>query len=140
MLTRAQLIQVEVQAKLFEDAGKLGYDGKTFADGFMRSKTSVDFYSDYDRLQWLGGKYLLAEFLDESGLKPSHAPGDDNLEALFWAGYVYRYWNFLTGESPREINRQADATAMYETWLGYHTLSVEEAVLRLKDDAKVAQR
>jgi hypothetical protein len=47
---------------------------------------------------------------------------------MYWAGYTYRYWHYLTGESSKEIYKQADAAIMDDTYLGFHTLDVAMAV------------
>ena len=61
MLSRAKSQQCRILARVFERAGKAGYDGRRFVDGFMASKVSEDFFSAYDRLQWLGEGYVELE-------------------------------------------------------------------------------
>ena len=46
---------------------------------------------------------------------------------------MYRFWHFYTGESSKEIYKQAPAETMLITYLSYHTLSVEMAIDRLKE-------
>lgn len=41
---------------------------------------------------------------------------------MYWAGYVYRYWHYVTGESSREIYRQAPAKTMNVNYLMFHTM------------------
>ena len=57
-------------------------------------------------------------------------------ETLYWAGYIYRYWRFYTGESSREIYKQAPAKTMKVVYLMYHTMSPEMAIDRLKEAYK----
>ena len=57
-------------------------------------------------------------------------------ETLYWAGYLYRYWHFYTGESSREIYKQADAQIVNTMFYGYHTLDIEMAIDRLKEAKK----
>lgn len=134
MLSRADSQQCRILGGVFQRAGELGYDGREFVDRFMASKTAADFFSSYDRLQWLGGEYLLQEFLDEAKLTPGEAPSATNPEALYWAGYVYRWWGFVTGESCTQISAVANAEDMFGSWAGYHTLSPDEAIAQLKED------
>jgi hypothetical protein len=47
---------------------------------------------------------------------------------MFWSGYTYRYWNFLTQEKSKEIYKQASAKTMNECYLGFHTLDVSMAI------------
>lgn len=54
-------------------------------------------------------------------------------ETLYWAGYLYRYWHINTGESSREILKQASSKTMRIVYLMYHTMSPEMAIDRLKE-------
>jgi len=54
-------------------------------------------------------------------------------EVMYWIGYTYRYWQYLTGESSKEIYKQADAKTMCEAYPGFHTLDVSMAVEDLKE-------
>lgn len=57
-------------------------------------------------------------------------------ETLYWAGYLYRYWHFYTGESSKVIYKQADAQTVNAMYYGYHTLDIEMAIDRLKEVKK----
>ena len=83
-------------------------------------------------MQWAGEEYLLEEFADEcpevkkDGIQYKK-------EVMYWAGYVYRYWHYVTGESSREIYRQAPAKTMNVNYLMFHTMDPEMAVEDLKE-------
>lgn len=132
MLSRAKSQQCSLLGRVFERAGKAGYDGRRFVDGFMASKVSDDFFSTYDRLRWLGEGYLFDEATEALGLTPGGVT--TNSEAMYWTGYVYRWWNYLTGEDCRRISATANAETMFGVYDGYHTLSPDEAVARLKEE------
>ena len=136
MLSRAKSQQCRILARVFERAGKAGYDGRDFVDGFMASKVSEDFFSAYDRLQWLGEGYLFDEATSALGLTPGVASAGTNPEAMYWTGYVYRWWNYVTGEDSRQISATANAETMFGVYAGYHTLSPDEAIARLKEEAR----
>ena len=85
----------------------------------------------YDRLQWAGEEYILENLIKEQSIKSGCEQFDK--EALFWIGYVYRYWHLLTGESSRDIYRQAYAKTMNECYLGFHSLEVAMAIENLKE-------
>ena len=140
MLTYDRQQQCSLLGKFFEDAGAAGFSGRPFVDGYMKSETAAHFFSNYDRLQWAGGPYMMEEFLETSGLQPGVKLGPTNPEALFWTGYVYRWWGYLTGETPVEINRQSTAADMFAAWEGYHTLGVEEAIERLREESREKER
>ena len=122
----------DIQGRLFELALKNGYDCPAFIEAFMNSNAAAALDDTYDRLQWAGEEYILEELIDEAhGLKTAGATYAR--EAMYWIGYIYRYWHYYTGESSRAIYQTADAATMQECWLGYHTLDVEMAIDNLKE-------
>lgn len=56
-----------------------------------------------------------------------------DIETLYLAGYLYRYWHIYTGESSAEILKQASTKTMRIVYLMYHTMSPEMAINRLKE-------
>lgn len=126
----------DIQGRLFKLSAHQGYASAPFIDAFMGSDVAVGLDRPYDRLQWAGEEYLFAELQDELAGTPALMPGSTwPLEALFWTGYLYRYWHFHTGESSAEISHAADAATMLACWPGYHTLDPEMAIDRLKEAA-----
>ena len=119
------------QGRLFELSGAKGYDSATFIKAFMTSETAKGLDSKYNRLQWAGEEYLLAEVVDSAKLTPGGKVYDK--ETLFWSGYLYRFWHFATGEDSREISKQAPAETMNRNWLIFHTLAPEVAIEDLKE-------
>ncbi|MHB1453664.1 MAG: hypothetical protein ACYCYM_06905 [Saccharofermentanales bacterium] len=120
----------DIQGRLFELSAKHEYASKEFIAAFMNSETADNLDRDYDRLQWLGEEYILANFADETHL---HKGDIFSNEVLYWIGYTYRYWHFLTGESSKTIYTQADVDIMNESYFGFHTLDVAMAVVDLKE-------
>ena len=56
-------------------------------------------------------EYLLEELDDEvGGLPPCRASW--GREPIYWTGYLYRLWHYLTGETSRAIYATADADTM----------------------------
>lgn len=121
----------DIQGRLFELSGAKGYDSATFIKAFMTSETAKGLDSKYNRLQWAGEEYLLAEVVDSAKLTPGGKVYDK--ETLFWSGYLYRFWHFATGEDSREIYKQAPAETMNRNWLIFHTLAPEVAIEDLKE-------
>ena len=121
----------DIQGRLFERSLVKNLDSSDFIEKFMNSKTCEYLDLPYDRLQWAGEEYILEDLLDETAVNPV---GEQySKEELFWAGYVYRYWHLLTGESGRDIYRQAKARLMKDCYLGFHTLDVTMAIDDLKE-------
>ncbi len=131
MLSSFETSLCDMQGKLFEMSAAKGYASAGFIKAFMKSKIAQDLDSEYNFMQWAGKEYILERMEEE--LADSLAPGESfDTEVLFWIGYVYRYWHFYTGESSKEIIRQAPVAKMQTLYLGYHTMSVELAIDKLK--------
>ena len=121
----------DIQGRLFELALRVGLDCPSFIEVFMNSRTAAALDDVYDRLQWAGEEYILEELEEEAGgLKKAGTAYSS--EAMYWIGYIYRYWHYYTSEYSCEIYKIADAKTMSECWLGFHTLDVEMAIDDLK--------
>ena len=121
----------DIQGRLFERSLKKRLDSVDFIEKFMSSKTCESLDLLYDRLQWAGEEYILEDLLDETSIKQvGERFGNDE---MFWTGYLYRYWHYLTGESGHEIYTQAQARRMKDCYLGFHTMDAAMAVEDLKE-------
>jgi hypothetical protein len=121
----------DIQGRLFELSLFNGLNSFAFIETFMGSKTCEFLDMPYDRLQWAGEEYILENLLEETSVKVDGT--QYGKEVLFWIGYTYRYWHFLTGESSRDIYATADAKKMNECYLSFHTLDVAMAIEDLKE-------
>lgn len=135
MLDSFQLQQCEHQAHLFESLDRRNVDAKPFIRAYMNSKAVEGLDADYDRMQWAGEQYIFEEVMEEAGLKSDPNCERYNTEALFYAGWIYRYWHYMTGESSKEIFRQADEDEILGSY-GLHIEANELAVEDLKNCAK----
>jgi len=127
-----QLKMCDIQGRLFELSRKACYDSGPFISAFMRSKLAKSLDSVYNRMQWSGEEYLLEELESEVPNLPVTGAMYEK-EMLFWIGYLYRYWHYLTGESSKEIYRQANENTMKRNYMMFHTLEPEIAVQDLKE-------
>ena len=128
-----QLTLCDTQGKLFELSGERGYDSESFIKAFMTTDISKDMDKDFHHVQWAGKEYIMSRMEDEnSDAIDSNGNVFDN-ETLYWTGYIYRYWNIYTGESSKDIYKQASAKTMQTVYLMYHTMSPELAIDRLKE-------
>ena len=121
----------DIQGRLFERSLKKNLDSADFIERFMNSRTCESLDQPYDRLQWAGEEYILEDLLEESAVKP--AGESYGIEEMFWIGYIYRYWHYMTDESGRQIYAQAKAGRMKECYLGFHTLDAAMAIEDLKE-------
>ena len=128
-----QLTLCDTQGKLFELSGERGYDSESFIKAFMTTDISKDMDKVFHHVQWAGKEYIMSRMEDEnSGAISNNGVVFDN-ETLYWTGYIYRYWNLYTGESSKDIYKQAPAKTMQTVYLMYHTMSPELAIDRLKE-------
>jgi len=128
------LLLCEIQARLFEGLDRRNVDAKAFIRAFMNSKAAEGLDADYDRMQWAGEEYIFQDVMDESGLKADPECARYNKESLFYAGWIYRYWHYKTGESSKEIYRQVDENKILQSY-GLHVESNDLAVEDLKSRA-----
>lgn len=128
-----QLALADMQGQLFELSKDLGYDSESFIKAFMQSDIAKDLDSEFNHLQWAGKEYILDRIQEELADKLIIGGEAYDKETLYWTGYLYRSWHFYTGESSKEIYKQAPAKTMRVTYFPYHTLSVELAIDRLKE-------
>ena len=54
-------------------------------------------------------------------------------DTIYWIGYIYRYWHYYTGESSKEIYKQAPVAIMKRNYLMFHTMAPELAIEDLKE-------
>ena len=122
-----------VQGKMFELSADKNLSSKDFIDFYMQSNTAKYFDLPFDRTQWLGEESLLQDVLEEGNF---FTTGNVyNKESLFWIGYTYRYWHFLTGEASEAITKICNAETMNMLYIAYHTLDCTMAIERIIEGA-----
>ncbi len=127
-----KLALCEMQAQLFVQSKEKGYASESFIKVFMNSDVARDLDMPFHHMQWAGTHYLMSRMEEEysDGLTQGECY---DTETLYWTGYLYRYWHIYTGESSRQILKQASAKSMRIVYLMYHTMSPEMAVDRLRE-------
>lgn len=123
----------DIQGRLFELSVAQKLSSATFAEAFMRSRVAVNLDDTYNRMQWAGEEYLMEEIQAECSDKLTKTGKVYSTEEMYWMGYLYRYWHFMTGESSLQIFRQASAITMRQNYLMFHTLDPELAVENLQE-------
>ena len=133
MLDVFEQMLCDMQGKLFEMSAAEGFSSESFIKTFMLSDTAADLDKVFHHMQWAGQGYILDRLKEENAdtLETTGVIYDN--ETLYWTGYLYRYWHFYTGETGKEIYKQAPASVMQTMYLMYHTMSPEMAIDRLKD-------
>ena len=124
-----------VQGRLFENSAKEGFESESFINAFMNSQTAGFFDLPFDRTQWGGEENLMYDIKEETkGALPKGQFFSN--ESLFWIGYTYRYWHFLTNQSSKEIAKICDAKMMNTLFPAYHTLDCSDAIQRILEADK----
>ena len=59
--------------------------------------------------------------------------------ALYWGGYITRYWHYLTGETSKQIYAQCDETRLLQCY-GFHSEANEMAIAEIKAIAGKSRR
>lgn len=124
-----QLKMCDIQGRLFELSK--GFGSESFVRSFMSSKVAEHLDSSYNKLQWMGEEYLFDELTEER--EPEKGGEEYGAEIMYWIGYVYRYWHYQTGESSKEIYRQAPVKTMRRNYMMFHTMDPAVAIEDLKE-------
>ena len=133
-MTSIELQLCDIQARLFMLSAQRGISSAEFIKVFMKSATAKALDSTYNRMQWAGEEYLLEVVIDEAGDR-FEKPGDVYSEELiYWIGYIYRYWHYVTGESSKEIIKLAPVKVMKQNYERLYMITPEEVIEILNEN------
>lgn len=133
-MTSIELQLCDIQGRLFMLSVQRGINSAEFIKIFMKSATAKALDSTYNRMQWAGEEYLLEEVIDEAGdrfKKPDEVYSE---ELIYWIGYIYRYWHYVTGESSKEIIKLAPVKVMKRNYEQLYLMTPEEVIEILKEN------
>ena len=122
----------DIQGRLFQLSGKEDIDSERFAKVFMTSSVARDLDSTYNRMQWAGEEYLLAEVIDIAGSKFDTVKSVFSKEELYWIGSTYRKWHYHTGESSKCIYKTATIKIMRTAYKECYDYPIEDIVMMIK--------
>lgn len=122
----------DMQGRLFKLSVDRKFESCGFMEVFMTSDIAKGLDSEFDRTQWVGEEYLIAEISDDLKDKLTYGETLDG-EMMYWIGYLYRYWHYYTNESSKEIVKQAPPKTMSANYLMFHTMDPKMAVDDLKE-------
>lgn len=117
--------------QLFVTAQRYGYNPFEFVPTFMNSNTENILREDFSVYDGMGYTYLIADAIGKTVTRQPAPAQPVNDDILFWAGYIYRTWTFMTGESSKDIYNQAPLLVVLESY-PYHVMSPEMAVDRIR--------
>ena len=133
-MTSIELQLCDIQGRLFKLSAKKGISSAEFIKVFMKSATAKALDSTYNRMQWVGEEYLLEEVIDEAGDRFEKTGEICTEELIYWIGYIYRYWHYVTGESSKEIYKQAPVKVMKQNYEKFYMMTPEEVIDLLKEN------
>lgn len=123
----------DIQGRLFELFAEADYGAKSLVIAFMKGDLAKYLDSTYNHMQWAGEEYILEELIDTSKDKLKLKHDTFSKDALYWMGYVYRYWYYYTNEESKIIYKQASFETMMINYFMFHTMDVEMAIDDLKE-------
>ena len=121
----------DIQGRLFELSYDNELDSAVFVKAFMNSEIAKNLDSKYNRMQWAGEEYLLEELENTEDIKKGGERFTKDM--LYWMGYIYRYWHFVTDEDSSKIYKQAPVETLKRNYMMFHTLAPEMAIEDLKE-------
>ena len=133
-MTSIELQLCDIQGRLFKLSARRGISSAEFIKVFMKSATVKALDSTYNRMQWAGEEYLLEEVIDEAGDRFEKSGEVYAEELIYWIGYLYRYWHYLTGESSKEIYKRAPVKVMKQNYEKLYVMTPEEVIEVLKEN------
>lgn len=54
-------------------------------------------------------------------------------EELYWMGYIYRYWSYISGKSSKQLFKYIKSEELRKLYFPYHSLDAEMAIERIKE-------
>ena len=123
-----QLKLCDIQGRLFSLSADNNYASEIFIRKFMASSVAKDLDSTYNRMQWAGEEYLLAETVEICNYQIPQNGNIFSKDILYWIGYIYRYWHYYTGEDSRKIYQLAPVKTMKRNYMLFHSMSPELAI------------
>ncbi len=60
-------------------------------------------------------------------------------EELYWIGYIYRYWAYISGKSSKQIYKIVKPEELRKLYFPYHSLDSEQAIERIKESKGIVE-
>ncbi len=121
------------QAELFEKSiDRTECSSKIFIRRFM--------HSDYAKRMDIQGFLCGAEDVDDALLEieleygvSDYGKDKMHREAMYWTGYIYRYWSYISGKSSKQIYKIVKPDELSKLYYPYHSLDPEAVIERIKE-------
>ena len=135
LLSSSQLLLCSMQGTLFQDSLRYAaYGSAVFVQRFMNSHVAQAFDDELILFAATTSRLLVQEIDEEyGGLGRGRTQVSEDV--MYWAGYVYRYWACLSGQSSASLYKVAPAREMFRVYEAYHTLDPAAAIRRILEAA-----
>ena len=121
------------QAELFENSlDETACSSKIFIRRFMLS----DLAKRMDKAGFLFDAICVSDAIGEIEIEfgpSSYGQIRYGRNELYWAGYIYRYWAYISGKSSKQIYRMVKPDELMKLYFPYHSLDPEQAIERIKE-------
>lgn len=125
------------QAKLFEASQtQTSCSSKIFIRRFMNSELAKRMDSGGLMFEALE----VAEALNEVEMQYGNSTyGKDKFttDELYWIGYIYRYWAYVTGKSSKQIYKIIKPDQLRSVYYPYHSLDPLQAIERIQEGSSL---
>lgn len=127
-----------IQADLFEKSvTNLEMSSEVFARRFMNSNVVLEL----DNNSFLSDSKTVEDIfadLDNQYGKTSYGSVKYNQEAMYWAGYLYRYFAYTYELSSKQVYKLLPLKEVIRMYLPYHTMDVSMAIERLLEAKNIS--
>ena len=128
----------KMQANLFfEYDNYVSCSPTVFIRRFMNSDLAKRF-DDYTVLLDISSNETFIQELNEQYGETTFGKTEPKLkEAMFWAGYLYRYWCFVYEIPSKKLIRYVNPKMLLDRYYVYHSMDLDYAIERICEEEKI---
>ena len=127
-----------LQANLFEHYRKYcDCSPSVFVRRFMLSDLAKRFDDKTVLLEISSEKTFVDEINAQYGITHRGQNETVSTEALFWTGYVYRYWSYVYGVPSKLLVQYVSPKALFNRYYVYHSMDLDYAIERICEEEKI---
>lgn len=132
------LLLCKIQGNLFEESlSKTDCSSEVFIRRYMNSNV----VKELDSLSFLDDTKttdnIFEELNEEYGVS-TYGKSRFNKEALYWMGYIYRYFSYTYDLSSKQVYKIIKPKELNEVYLPYHTFDPKFAIERILEEKNIS--
>ena len=132
------LLLCKIQGAIFENSLK---KTNTSSEIFIRRFMLSDIAKQFDSKAYLDGtltKDEVFELIEEEYGESNYGKNKYNSEALYWIGYLYRYFSYTYELTSKQVYRYVKPKELNGLYLAYHTLDCAQAIERILEAKNIS--